>query len=90
MLTAAMRGELGPLAQAVARYQVERRIRNEMEKLQAIRDELKNIQASKGSNVSQGVSLYSEYREMRHRELRFDRASTSIRPLFFRTFPPTG
>jgi len=65
MLTAAMRGELGPLAQAVARYQVERRIRNEMEKLQAIQDELKNIQASKGSDVSQDVSLYSEYRETR-------------------------
>ncbi|KAH0953700.1 hypothetical protein HN011_005971 [Eciton burchellii] len=52
MLSAAMRGELGPLAQAVARYQIERRIHNEMAKLKAIRgDELeKDIQTPKETN----------------------------------------
>lgn len=40
-LGAAMRGELGPLAQAVAKYQVERRILDEINKLKTIQTEKK-------------------------------------------------
>lgn len=44
MLSAAMRGELGPLAQAVAKYQIERRIQTEMDKLKGMEEKLKKIQ----------------------------------------------
>lgn len=39
-----MRGELGPLAQAVAKYQIERRIQTEMDKLKGMEEKLKKIQ----------------------------------------------
>lgn len=45
MLSAAMKGELGPLAQAVAKYQVERRIHDEMVKLKAMEQKLRDIRA---------------------------------------------
>jgi len=94
MLSAAMRGELGPLAQAVARYQIERRIHNELAKLKAIRgDELeKDIQTPKETNKGdQGggqeeVSLLARS-PFRSAARSFDRASrpvnVRIRTLFF-------
>lgn len=39
-----MKGELGPLAQAVAKYQMERRIQKEIDKLKAMEEKLKEIQ----------------------------------------------
>ncbi|XP_011698264.1 PREDICTED: uncharacterized protein LOC105456140 isoform X2 [Wasmannia auropunctata] len=42
--SAAMKGELGPLAQAVAKYQIERKIQKEMDKLKAMEEKLKNIE----------------------------------------------
>jgi len=44
MFSAAMKGELGPLAQAIAKYQIERRIQVEMDKLKAMEEKLKKIQ----------------------------------------------
>jgi len=44
MFSAAMKGELGPLAQAIAKYQIERRIQMEMDKLKAMEEKLKKIQ----------------------------------------------
>jgi len=45
MFSAAMKGELGSLAQAIAKYQIERRIQIEMDKLKAMEEKLKKIQA---------------------------------------------
>lgn len=39
-----MKGELGPLTQAVAKYQMERRIQKEMDKLKVMKEKLKKIQ----------------------------------------------
>ncbi|XP_014476059.1 PREDICTED: uncharacterized protein LOC106745206 [Dinoponera quadriceps] len=50
MLSAAMRGELGPLAQAVAKYQMERKMRDEMEKLKSTGEEFGKIQAVNKTN----------------------------------------
>lgn len=68
MLNAAMRGELGPLAQAVAKYQVERKIHNEMDKLKALMEKKpKDIQAENKPNnenvsgVSSRVSDSTEF-----------------------------
>lgn len=44
MLHAAMRGELGSLAQQIAKYQMERRIQKEIDKFKAIQTEFKKIQ----------------------------------------------
>jgi len=54
MFSAAMKGELGPLAQAIAKYQIERRIQVEMDKLKAMEEKLKKIQMEniKDQNVS--------------------------------------
>ncbi|XP_077279859.1 snustorr snarlik [Temnothorax americanus] len=41
---AAMKGELGPLAQAVAKYQMERKIQKEIDKLKVMEEKLKKIQ----------------------------------------------
>ncbi|XP_024887693.1 uncharacterized protein LOC112464756 [Temnothorax curvispinosus] len=41
---AAMKGELGPLAQAVAKYQIERKIQKEMDKLKVMEEKLKKLQ----------------------------------------------
>ncbi|XP_015430260.1 PREDICTED: uncharacterized protein LOC107186831 [Dufourea novaeangliae] len=41
MFSAAMRGELGPLAQAVAKYQIERKLQRELEKLKKTEEKLK-------------------------------------------------
>ncbi|OAD58774.1 hypothetical protein WN48_10319 [Eufriesea mexicana] len=43
MLSAAMRGELGPLAQAVARYQMERKLQKELERLEKTGEKLKTV-----------------------------------------------
>lgn len=39
-----MKGELGSLAQAVAKYQIENRIQKEMDKLKLMEEKLKKIQ----------------------------------------------
>lgn len=41
---AAMKGELGPLAQAVAKYQMERKIQKEMDKLKVMEEKIKMTQ----------------------------------------------
>ncbi|EZA60737.1 uncharacterized protein LOC105287935 isoform X3 [Ooceraea biroi] len=56
MLTAAMKGELGPLAQAVARYQVENRIHKEMNKLKVMQEKLKDVQVENKPKDSDTVS----------------------------------
>ncbi|XP_018047132.1 PREDICTED: uncharacterized protein LOC108686375 [Atta colombica] len=43
MVNAAMKGELGPLAQAVAKYQINRKIQKEMDELKIIEEKLKKI-----------------------------------------------
>ncbi|EFN79638.1 hypothetical protein EAI_03504 [Harpegnathos saltator] len=50
MLSAAMKGQLGPLAQAVAKYQMERKIQNEMEKFKSMKEKLKKIQDANRTN----------------------------------------
>ncbi|XP_072758409.1 uncharacterized protein Snsl [Anoplolepis gracilipes] len=44
MLDAAMRGELGSLAQLVAKYQIKRRIEEEMNKIKAMEEKFKKLQ----------------------------------------------
>ncbi|KAF7399226.1 hypothetical protein HZH68_007818 [Vespula germanica] len=44
MYMAAMKGELGPLAQAIAKYQTERKIYEELEKLKKLEDKMKNVE----------------------------------------------
>lgn len=43
MLSAAMKGELGPLAQAVAKYQMERKLQRELERLKKMEENLKEV-----------------------------------------------
>lgn len=70
MFSAAMKGELGPLAQAVAKYQIERRIQKEMNKLKAMEEKLKKIQTenqnvtedqnvTKNQNVSRNLYIFN-------------------------------
>ncbi|CAK9831954.1 hypothetical protein ANTRET_LOCUS8862 [Anthophora retusa] len=49
MFNAAMRGELGPLAQAVAKYQMERKLQRELERLKKVEEKL-NAVASPGND----------------------------------------
>ncbi|CAK9796987.1 hypothetical protein ANTPLA_LOCUS1042 [Anthophora plagiata] len=49
MFNAAMRGELGPLAQAVAKYQMERKLQRELERLKKVEEKL-NAVASLGND----------------------------------------
>lgn len=43
MLSAAMKGELGPLAQAVAKYQLERKLQKELEKSRKTGEKLNTV-----------------------------------------------
>lgn len=43
MLSAAVKGDLGPLAQAVAKYQLEHKLRKELEKLDMMEKKLKVV-----------------------------------------------
>ena len=43
MLSAAVKGDLGPLAQAVAKYQLESKLRKESEKLDMMEKKLKVV-----------------------------------------------
>ncbi|XP_018367473.1 PREDICTED: uncharacterized protein LOC108763987 isoform X2 [Trachymyrmex cornetzi] len=43
MINAAMKGELGPLAQTVAKYQINRKIQKEMDELKIIEEKIKKI-----------------------------------------------
>lgn len=43
MLSAAVKGDLGPLAQAVAKYQLENKLRKELEKLDMMEKKLKLV-----------------------------------------------
>lgn len=60
MLSAAMKGDLGPLAQAVAKYQLERKLRKELEKLDTMEKKLKVV-ASENDNkkVNSNNSFFS-------------------------------
>lgn len=57
MLGAAMKGELGPLAQAVAKYQMERKIRTEVEKLKLKEEELEKNQTANKNDQDVSSSL---------------------------------
>lgn len=46
MLSAAMKGELGPLAQAVAKYQLERKLQKELEKSKKTGEKLNTVAVS--------------------------------------------
>ncbi|XP_012230249.1 uncharacterized protein snsl [Linepithema humile] len=54
--SAAMKGELGPLAQAVAKYQLERRLQKEMDKLKAMEKNLKKVQAMNKSENQDNIA----------------------------------
>ncbi|XP_020295041.1 uncharacterized protein LOC109860395, partial [Pseudomyrmex gracilis] len=43
-ITAAMRGELGPLTQAIAKYQIQQAIKKEVEKYRIMQEKLKKVQ----------------------------------------------
>lgn len=60
MLSAAVKGDLGPLAQAVAKYQLERKLRKELEKLDTMEKKLKVV-ASENDNkkVNSNNSFFS-------------------------------
>lgn len=55
MFNAAMRGELGPLAQAVAKYQMERKLQRELERLKKVEEKL-NAVASPGKDDKKTVA----------------------------------
>lgn len=58
MYMAAMKGELGPLAQAIAKYQTERRIYEELEKLKKLEGKMKNVEVhNTGDNKNVNNSL---------------------------------
>lgn len=48
---AAMRGELGPWAQSVAKYQTQLRIQNELGKMKLLEDKLANIKLENGEKL---------------------------------------
>lgn len=59
-----MKGELGPLAQALAKYQIERRIQKEIDKLKAMEEKLEKIQTenqtvTKDQNVSSNLYIFN-------------------------------
>ncbi|XP_032686096.1 uncharacterized protein LOC116851122 [Odontomachus brunneus] len=54
MLTAAMKGELGPLTQAVVKYQMERKIQSAMKKLQE--EQLKKVQTANKTSDQDAAS----------------------------------
>lgn len=61
MFDAAMRGELGPLAQAVAKYQMERKLQREPGKSEKTGGKLKDsvIEGASGNKVKSIVLLFS-------------------------------
>lgn len=58
MLTAAMKGELGPLTQAMVKYQMERKIQSMMKKLKE--EELQKIQTANKTS-DQDVSFFGTF-----------------------------
>ncbi|XP_076643593.1 snustorr snarlik [Halictus rubicundus] len=65
MFNAAMRGELGPLAQAVAKYQTERKLQRELEKLRKTEEEAKQGETTaktqgKKTEASEWLSKWSK------------------------------
>ncbi|XP_003700497.1 snustorr snarlik [Megachile rotundata] len=50
MLKSAMRGELGPLAQAVAKYQMERKLQRELERLKKVEEKLKEVNTTENND----------------------------------------
>lgn len=57
-----MKGELGPLAQAVAKYQLEHRLQKEMDNFKIIETNLEKIQAMnkpENQNVSKKLSIFN-------------------------------
>ncbi|XP_035719538.1 uncharacterized protein LOC118440510 [Vespa mandarinia] len=56
MYMAAMKGELGPLAQAIAKYQTERRIYEELEKLKKLEEKMKNVEVQNTENNKNDTS----------------------------------
>lgn len=56
MLGAAMRGELGPLAQAVAKYQMERKIQRELERLKRTEQKIKKVLPQETENKKTAAS----------------------------------
>lgn len=43
-ISAAVRGELGPLTQAIAKYQIQQAIKNEVEKYRIMQEKLKKVE----------------------------------------------
>ncbi|XP_033338473.2 snustorr snarlik [Megalopta genalis] len=63
MFDAAMRGELGPLAQAVAKYQMERKLQRELEKLKKSEEKLETAATEsqgKKSEASEWLTKWSK------------------------------
>ncbi|XP_017798306.1 PREDICTED: uncharacterized protein LOC108579310 [Habropoda laboriosa] len=50
LLNAAMRGELGPLAQAVAKYQMERKLQRELERLKKAEEKLNAVASTENDD----------------------------------------
>ncbi|KAG7212585.1 hypothetical protein KM043_012882 [Ampulex compressa] len=64
MLQAAMKGDFGPLSQAVAKYQMEQRLQREIERLKKVQEMLKKLDAKKqgdsDSEASEWLSKWSK------------------------------
>lgn len=60
MLSAAVKGDLGPLAQAVAKYQLESKLRKELEKLDMMEKKLKLVTSENDNKkVNSNNSFFS-------------------------------
>lgn len=64
MYMAAMKGELGPLAQAIAKYQTERRIHEELEKLKKLEETTRIVEKKDTKNDTSSDWLMKWSKEM--------------------------
>lgn len=56
-----MKGELGPLTQAVAKYQMERRLQKEMDTLKVMKEKLKKIQVENIKDQDVSMNSYVNF-----------------------------
>ncbi|XP_012350893.1 uncharacterized protein LOC105737441 isoform X2 [Apis florea] len=61
MLSAAVKGDLGPLAQAVAKYQLEHKLRKELEKLDMMEKKLKVVTSENNNKKTTGSEWLTKW-----------------------------
>lgn len=61
MLSAAVKGDLGPLAQAVAKYQLEHKLRKELEKLDMMEKKLKVVTSENNNKKVNSNNSFSSF-----------------------------